>query len=208
MFSLNISPGKLFGYFRRLQLWPTDDWQLHHNNVPTHASHLICGKTSNHPGDSALLQPRFGTLWLLAFPKTKITFERKEISDLRWDSGKYSGAADRDWENCVRSQGAYFEEDWGVIVLCTMFLLSCIFFKKCLYFSFYMSRYPLDRPRIFPCSKTTWKQWHHYNNEHTWHQILISKCCSPIKGTRAPWRNVYSSETKSDELETSCGTRK
>ena len=29
---------------------------------------------------------------------------------------------------CVRSQGAYFEGDWGVVVLCTMFLVSCIFF--------------------------------------------------------------------------------
>ena len=38
------------------------------------------GETSNHPGDSAPLQPRFGALGLLAFPKTKITFEREEIS--------------------------------------------------------------------------------------------------------------------------------
>ena len=34
------------------------------------------------PGDSAPLQPSFGGLRLLAFPKTKITFERKEISDI------------------------------------------------------------------------------------------------------------------------------
>ena len=64
------------------------------------------GKTSNDPGDSASIQPRFGALWLLAFPKTIITFEREEISDCQWDSGKYDGAADGDWENCVRSQGA------------------------------------------------------------------------------------------------------
>ena len=87
------------------------------------------GKTSNHPGDSAPLQPRFGTLWLLAFPKTKITFERDEISNHWWDSGKYNRTADGDWENCVRSQGAYIEGDWGITVLCTMFLLSCIFLK-------------------------------------------------------------------------------
>ena len=30
----------------------------------------------------------------------------------------------RHWQNCVRSQGAYFEGDWGVIVLRTMFLVS------------------------------------------------------------------------------------
>ena len=30
----------------------------------------------------------------------------------------------RCWENCVRSQAAYFEGNWGVIVLHTMFLVS------------------------------------------------------------------------------------
>ena len=80
------------------------------------------GKTSNHPGDSASWEPRFGAVWLLA--KTKITFEREEISDCWWDSGKYDRAADGDWENCVRSQGSYFEGDWGIIFLCTMFLVS------------------------------------------------------------------------------------
>ena len=68
------------------------------------------------------LQPRFGALQLLAFHKTKITFEREEISDHWWDSGKYNRAADGNWENCVRSQGAYFEGDWGVIVQCFLYL--------------------------------------------------------------------------------------
>ena len=96
-------------------------------------SYELFGKTSNHPGNSAPLKPTFGTLQLLAFPKTKITFEREEISDHQWDSREYDRAADDDWENCVRSQGAYFEGDWGVIVLCTVFPVSCIF-NKCLYF--------------------------------------------------------------------------
>ena len=43
------------------------------------------------------------------FSKTKITFVREEISDCQWDSGKYDRAADGDWQNSVRSQGAYFE---------------------------------------------------------------------------------------------------
>ena len=62
-----------------------------------HSSSTSCavfGETSNHSSDSAPWQPRFGVLWLLAFPKTKITFEREEISDRWWDSGKYAGAAD------------------------------------------------------------------------------------------------------------------
>ena len=70
------------------------------------------------------LQTRFGSLWLLAFPQTKITFEKEEISDSSWDSGKYNGAADGDWENGVRSQGASFDGNWGVIVLCTMHISS------------------------------------------------------------------------------------
>ena len=37
------------------------------------------GETSNQTGDSAPLQPRFRALWLLAFPKTKITLERKKF---------------------------------------------------------------------------------------------------------------------------------
>ena len=56
----------------------------------------ILGETSNHPGYSDPLQPRFGTLWLLASPKIKITFEREEISEHWWDSGKYNGVADGD----------------------------------------------------------------------------------------------------------------
>ena len=123
--SLNIPPWKLFGWFRRLLLWATGDWQLPQDNVPAHALHLekrFFGETSNHPGDSASLQPRFDVLWLLVFPQTKIIFEREEISDCLWDSGKYDGAADGNWENYVRSQDAYLEGDWDIIVLCTCFL--------------------------------------------------------------------------------------
>ena len=69
-------------------------WQCTCSGIVSHAK--IFGETSNHPGDSVPLQPRSGALWLLAFPKTEITFEREEISDPRWDSGKYDGAADGD----------------------------------------------------------------------------------------------------------------
>ena len=120
-------------------------WQNTHSCITSCAEFF--DETSNHPGDSAPYWPRLGTLWLLAFLKTKITFEREEISDHWWDSGKYVGAAGGDWENCVRPQGAYLGGDWGVIVLCTMFLVSCIFFNKCLYFSYYMTGHLLDKPR-------------------------------------------------------------
>ena len=95
---LNIPLWKLFKWFRRLQLWATSDWQLHHHNMPAHADITSCeeffGKTSNHPGDSMPLQLRFGAL--LFFPKTKITFEREDISDHQWDSIKYEVSADGD----------------------------------------------------------------------------------------------------------------
>ena len=112
--------------------------------------HILCRvfcKTSNHWGDSTLLQPRFGARWLRVFPKTKITFEKEEISEHRWDSGKCDGAADGDWEKCVRSSAMYFEGHWGVFDVCTMFLVSYIF-NKCLYFSYYMAGYLLDKPCI------------------------------------------------------------
>ena len=63
--SLIITPRKLFSRFTRPRPWTTGDWQLHHDNMPTHASRLMqsCfGETSNHPGDSAPLQPRYGAL--------------------------------------------------------------------------------------------------------------------------------------------------
>ena len=100
------------------------------------------------PGDSAPLQPRFDALRLLAFPKTKITFEREEISERPWDSGKYDRVADGNWENCVRSQGASFEGHRGIIVLVTTCLVSCIFFNECVYISYYMAGYLLDRPCV------------------------------------------------------------
>ena len=157
MLSLNILPQKLFRWFTRLKLWATGDWQLHHDNAPTHPSHLLQSFLAKHQICSvtqAPLKPRFGTLKLLAFPKTKITFERQEISGHWWVSGKYNGAANCSWKNCVRSQGAYFEGDWGVIVLGTIFLVSCIFFNfsyilYLLYFSCYVAGYLLDRPRIY-----------------------------------------------------------
>ena len=73
---------------KRPQLWVSGDWHLHHDNGPAHSSALVqtfFGKTSHHSGLSAPLQPRFGTLQLLAFLKAKIAIEGEEISDRRGD---------------------------------------------------------------------------------------------------------------------------
>ena len=58
--------------------------ELHHDNAPAHSTALMqafFGKTSHHPGLSAPLQPNFGSLRLLAFPKAEIAVEREEICE-------------------------------------------------------------------------------------------------------------------------------
>ena len=130
--------------------------QCAHSCIPSCAGFLAKHQITQ------MTQPPYGPdlvpcdVWLS--PKTIITFEREEISDCQWNSGKYDEAAAGDWENCVRSQGAYFEGDWGITVLCTVFLVSCTFFNKCLYFSCYMAAYLLDRPRIYSRPKSRWQK--------------------------------------------------
>ena len=104
----------------------------------------LFGETSNHPGDSASLQPRFGAWWLLAIPKLKSPLKGKRfqtISEIQENMmGQLIAIGRAAW-------GVYFERDWGVIVLCAMFLVSCVSFSKCLYFSYLMAGYLLDRPQ-------------------------------------------------------------
>ena len=108
----------------------TSSWQCAHSCITSCAA-FFC-KTSNPPGDLATLHPRFGALWLLAFPKTKITFEKEEISDHWWDTGKYDRAADGDWGNCEVPRCLLCR---GLRRHCPMYNVSCIFFNKHLYFS-------------------------------------------------------------------------
>ena len=73
---------------KRQQLWASGDWNLHHDNVPAHSSSHVqtsFGKISYHSGLSAPLQPRFGSLRLLAFLKTETAIEGEEISDRKQD---------------------------------------------------------------------------------------------------------------------------
>ena len=89
------------------------------------------------------LSPCTAQIWYLvtlAFPKTKITFEREEISECRWDSGKYDGAADGNSNKGFCRVFWKVEENagrtvWGPKVptltevslyLCMMFLVSSI----------------------------------------------------------------------------------
>ena len=108
------------------------------------------GKTSNHSGDSTPLQPRFGALWLLTFPKTKITSPREEISDHQWDSGIYDRAAVVIGRTVWGHKVPAFK---GLRHHCPVYHVSVyhvywVFFSKCLSFAYYMAGYLLDRSRI------------------------------------------------------------
>jgi len=82
------------------QQWDTIDWacilcdrHIQSEWVSSSASSRQCtcpcygclmglfGKASHHRGLSAPLHPRFGSLWLLAFPKIKFALERDEICE-------------------------------------------------------------------------------------------------------------------------------
>ena len=138
--SLNIPPRKVFRWFRRLQIWATD-WQLHHNNAPSCASHLMQNFLVKHqitqvtqPPDSPDLTPC--DLWL--FPELKSPLKKKRFLDHRWDSGKYQGAADCCWENCVRPQVPILK---GLRHHRPIYDVSYIFFNKCLCFLYYITGY-------------------------------------------------------------------
>ena len=134
--SLAIPLWKLFEWFRSLPLNHMGNWWLAALSRQCSCSCVtsyteVFGETSNHPCDSAPLQPRFGALWLLVFPKTKITFEREEISDCWWNAGKYQGAADG-WqlgELCEVPRCLL----WGLSHHCFMDNVSCVFLTKCLF---------------------------------------------------------------------------
>ena len=122
------------------------NWWLPGSSRQCTCSHVtscaeIFDEMSNHPGDWTPLQPRFGTLWLLVFPETKITVEREDISDHWWDSGKYNRAADGD-SNTGFCRGFWTVEEmlqelwefpmcllWrGLRHHCPMYNVSCILY--------------------------------------------------------------------------------
>ena len=61
-----------------------------------HVSCRVFWQNIKSPGWLCFLTARLGSLWLLAFPKTKITFIREKTSYHWWDLGKYNRAADGD----------------------------------------------------------------------------------------------------------------
>ena len=140
MVSLNIPPWKLFRWFRRPQLWATGDWHLHHNNVPARGSHLMLSILVKHQ-ITQVTQTCYSPglmlcdFWLFPKLNSPLKVKRFQIVDEIPENikGQLMAIPTKDfaewfeqwrrcWENYVRSQGAYTEGDWGVIVLCTIFL--------------------------------------------------------------------------------------
>ena len=75
-------------------LWlAASSWQRIHSCITSHAVFSWSIKSPRWFGPPTA---QIWCLWLPAFPKTKITFEREEISDHWWDLRKYYRAADAD----------------------------------------------------------------------------------------------------------------
>ena len=100
-------------------------------------------------------QPRYSLdlvprdFWL--FPKLKSPFKGKRfqtVDEIQENTTGQLMVIGRTVWGTPNPKSACFEGDWGITILCTVFLVSCIFFSECLYFSSYMAGYLLDRPRI------------------------------------------------------------
>ena len=153
---MNIPHPKLFQWFRRPQLWASGDWQLHHDNMPAQASCLLQSVLVKHHITQVTQSPYSLDLvpcdfWL--FPKLKSPLKGKRfqtVDEIQENTtGQLMVIGRTVWSPKVPTKG-----DWGVIVLCTKFLESCILFNKCLQFSYSMAGYLLDRPhsfRLFLC---------------------------------------------------------
>ena len=96
--SLNISLWKLFAWLRRPQLWATGDWQLHDDNTPAHASHLVLRFLVKWQ-ITQVTQPPYSpdsvpcNFWL--FPKLKLPLKGKtfqtidEIQENTWQDSSW-----------------------------------------------------------------------------------------------------------------------
>ena len=99
-------------------------WQCSCSRITSHAEFLVKHQITQvtQPHCSPDLVPCNFCL----FQKLKSPLKGKRFQIFDEVQENTMGAADGDWENCVTSQGAYFEGDWGIIVLCAMYLVSSL----------------------------------------------------------------------------------
>ena len=116
-----------------------DDWQLHHEEVPTYASHLMQFFWWN------IISPRW-----LSSPKAQIWYATTSGFSQNWNylwKGRYFRLSMKfrkiSWWGSWWKLGELCEVPKCLLWRrlrhhCPMYSVSCIFFNKCLYFSYYM----------------------------------------------------------------------
>ena len=85
MLRLNIPLQELFGWFRRLRLWATGDWQLPHDKAPAHASLFMQFFLQNIKSTrwlSPCYCPDLVPCALLLFPKLKSPLKGKRFQTI------------------------------------------------------------------------------------------------------------------------------
>ena len=122
-------------------------------NTPAHISHLMqvlakhqITQVTQTPYSSDLAPCNF---WL--FPKLKSSLKGKRfqiINEIQENTtGQLMEIGRTVWGPKVPTLKG---TEASLSHVHTMFLISCIFFNKCFYFSYYMAGYLLDRPHIYP----------------------------------------------------------
>ena len=147
--SLNIHLWKLFRWFRKPQLWANGGWQLHQDNAPTHASHLLQSFLAKHQITQVTQTPFSPDLvpcnfWL--FPKLKSLLKGERFQTI-----------DETHKNMTGQLMAIWRTVWGPKVPTLKGTEASLSYVQCfLYFlsssinvsfSYYMAGYLLDRPR-------------------------------------------------------------
>ena len=127
--------------------WLAASWQCAHSRITSHA--VFFGETSNNPGDSLPYSPDLVPCNFWLFLKLK--------SPLKGNSFQIIDEIQENMTRQLMSMGELCEVLrcllWrGPRHHCSMDNVSCIFFNKCPYFSYYMAAYCLDRPHI--CVRT------------------------------------------------------
>ena len=125
-------------------------WAASSDNVSTHASYLMQSFLAKHQ-ITQVTQPPYSPdlvpcdFWLVPKPKSLLKGKRfQTINEIREN---IAGQLMVMGELCEVPRYLLWG-DWGIIVLCTMLLVSCIFFNNCPYFLYYMARYLLDNRYI------------------------------------------------------------
>ena len=117
---------KLFGWFRSPQLWAPGDWQLHHNNTLAHASLLVLNFLAKRQITQVTQLPYSPDLvpcdyWL--FPKLKSPLRGTRYQTINEIQEYTTGQLWWLGKLCEVTR-CLLLRDWGIIVLCIMFLCT------------------------------------------------------------------------------------